>query len=196
MADYCPVAKKPTLTEISLGHFRACDGVFVWNPPIKVLVDARPTPVFFPTSTLARAVCCLALLIAGCDNAAPRPPEDLRPWVAVTGMYALMSPSPAPLPPAPAPGAKCENCRGTGLVGDGNGAGNTCPVCKGSGVTPVAVSPAGAPDTPQARSAAPGASGYATRGPSVSTEEAPVFRVVCEDGTCRRIKIQPNATAR
>lgn len=196
MADYCPVARRPTFHDLASGHFRAIGGVWVWHPPIKVMQMRWGIAHYPSTSSLARAVCCLALLIAGCDNADPRPPEDLRPWVAVTGMYALMAPSPAPLPPAPAPGAKCENCRGTGLVGDGNGAGNTCPVCKGSGVTPVTVSPAGAPDTPQARSAAPGASGYATRGPSVPTEEAPVFRVVCEDGTCRRIKIQPNATAR
>lgn len=155
--------------------------------------------------TLPRILICLALLVAGCRPASP-PPPDLRPWIAVTGVYALMSPSPAPLPPAPAPGAACENCRGTGKVGDGT-VFTTCTVCGGTGVTPskapaaplLPVPTAGGSVGPPARSAAPGASGSITRGlpvftvpPAASVEAAgPTFKIVCEDGVCRRIKIMP-----
>lgn len=135
------------------------------------------------------------LLVAGCRPASP-PPPDLRPWIAVTGVYALMSPSPAPLPPAPAPGAKCENCRGTGKVGDGT-AFETCTVCGGTGVTPAKAPAAPLPPVPTVggsvepptRSAAPGASVVL---PASSGEAAgPTFKIVCEDGVCRRIKITP-----
>jgi len=157
-----------------------------------------------------RILICLALLlVAGCRPASP-PPPDLRPWIAVTGVYALMAPAIAPLPPSPAPGAKCENCRGTGKVGDGT-VFETCSVCGGTGVTPSKalreaataslppVPTAGVSVDPPARSAAPGASGSITRGlpvpavlPAASGEAAgPTFQIVCEDGVCRRIKITP-----
>ena len=148
-----------------------------------------------------RILICLALLVTGCRPASP-PPPDLRPWIAVTGVYALMSPSPAPLPPAPAPGAPCENCRGTGKVGDGTSF-EVCTVCNGTGVTPAKaprepeaasrtpVPTVGVSVDPPARFAAPGASGSLTRGLPVPTEEAPTFKIVCEDGVCRRIKITP-----
>lgn len=136
------------------------------------------------------AVVFVCLLVTGC-RPAPPPPPDLRPWIAVTGVYALMSPSPAPLPPAPAPGAVCENCRGKGKVGDGT-VFTTCTVCGGTGVTPSKATAAPLPLVPTvgvspARSAAPGAS----QGLPVPTEEGPTFKIVCEDGVCRRIKITP-----
>lgn len=157
---------------------------------------------------LSRTLVCLCILAAGCRPSPP--PPDLRPWIAVTGVYSLMAPAIAPLPPSPAPGAKCENCRGTGKVGD-SVVGETCPVCGGTGVTPskapreaetaslTPVSTVGGSVEPQARSAAPGASGSITRGlpvpavlPAASGEAAgPTFRIVCEDGVCRRIKITP-----
>jgi len=146
----------------------------------------------------------VCILVAGCRP--PPPPTDLRPWIAVTGVYSLMAPAIAPLPPAPAPRAACENCRGTGKVGD-SVVGETCPVCGGTGVksskAPAAplppVSTVGGSVEPPARSAAPGASGSITRGlpvpavlPAASGEAAgPTFRIVCEDGVCRRIKITP-----
>lgn len=112
-------------------------------------------------------VAALAMALQGCADAAR---AELRPWVATSGMLALMSPSPAPLPPAPTPGAKCGNCRGTGIVGDKK-TGIRCPECGGTGVVPVSsVGEA-------ARSAAPGAT----------------FRIVCEDGVCRRITIAPTS---
>jgi len=158
-----------------------------------------------------RILICLALLlVAGCRPASP-PPPDLRPWIAVTGVYSLMSPAVAPLPPSPAPGAKCGNCRGTGKVGD-SVVGETCPVCGGTGVTPSKAPAAPLPPVPtvggsvepQARSAAPVASGSITRGLPVSTvppaapveAAGPTFKIVCEDGVCRRVEIPRNATRR
>jgi hypothetical protein len=146
---------------------------------------------------LSRTLVCLALLATGCRPSSP--PPDLRPWLATSGMYCLMSPSPAPLPPAPTPGAKCENCRGTGIVGDGT-VGGTCPICGGTGVAPAKkaqaspetpVSSAGGQMPPPARFAAPGA----PEAVSVGTVGGPTFRVVCEDGVCRRVKVMP-ATGR
>lgn len=195
--NFCPVARRPTIDDLANGHFRAAGGVWRWIPPIKVYARQEWLPPQMNHAAIAKAVCCLALLVAGCRPASP-PPPDLRPWIAVTGVYALMSPSPAPLPPAPAPGAACENCRGTGKVGDGT-VFTTCTVCNGTGVTPSKAPAAPLPPVPtvggsvdpQARSAASGASGSLTRGLPVSTEEAPTFKIVCEDGVCRRIKITP-----
>jgi hypothetical protein len=181
------------------GGFAEEDGLFVWHPPVAVVGRMEWGSIVHVAApnNLAKAICCLALLVAGCRPASP-PPPDLRPWIAVTGVYALMAPAIAPLPPAPAPGAPCENCRGTGKVGDGT-VFETCSVCGGTGVTPSKapaaplppVPTAGVSVDPPARSAAPGASGSLTRGLPVSTEEAPTFRIVCEDGVCRKIRVLP-----
>ena len=183
------------------GYFGDEDGLFVWHPLIPVFGRmAWGSITHVPSArSLAKAICCLALLVAGCRPASP-PPPDLRPWIAVTGVYAMMSPSPAPLPPAPAPGAACENCRGTGKVGD-SVVGETCPICGGTGVTPAKAPAAPLPPVPTvgvspARSAAPGLPVPTEEAPAVlpaaSVEAAgPTFRVVCEDGVCRRIKITP-----
>jgi hypothetical protein len=57
---------------------------------------------------------------------------DLQPIVAVGGAYGVVGvtrrPAPAPItPPAPKPG-QCENCGGTGFVGDGR-VKVPCPLC-------------------------------------------------------------------
>lgn len=52
------------------------------------------------------------------------------------------APSPAPKPPKP---AVCENCNGTGKVGDGR-VSVVCPVCRGSGKPIVSVLVPGCPD--------------------------------------------------
>lgn len=194
--NFCPVARRPTIDDLANGHFRAAGGVWRWIPPIKVYAKQEWLPPEMNTTAIAKAICCLALLVTGC-RPAPPPPPDLRPWIAVTGVYALMSPSPAPLPPAPAPGAACENCRGTGKVGD-SVVGETCPICGGTGVTPSKAPAAPLPPVStvgvSARSAAPGAPAVL---PAAPVEAAgPTFRVVCEDGVCRKIRIQPNPTAR
>jgi hypothetical protein len=195
--NFCPVARRPTVQDLANGHFRASGGVWRWIPPIKVYLKQEWLPPQMDYAALSKAICCLAILVTGCRPASP-PPPDLRPWIAVTGVYALMAPAIAPLPPAPAPGAPCENCRGTGKVGDGT-VFETCSVCGGTGVTPSKapaaplppVPTAGVSVDPPARSAAPGASGSLTRGLPVPTEEAPTFRIVCEDGVCRKIRVLP-----
>jgi len=168
-------------------------------PPPPPPPEPTATPVYWPCETRKwfSWLPVVLLLVAGCR---PAPPPDLRPWIAVTGAYSLLAPAIAPLPPAPAPGALCENCRGTGKVGDGT-VFETCSVCGGTGVTPVKalreapaaplppVPTVGGSVEPQARSAVPGASVVL---PAASGEAAgPTFRIVCEDGVCRRIKITP-----
>jgi hypothetical protein len=170
--------------------------VFIPPPPPP---ETTASPVYWPCETKKwfSWLPVVLLLVAGC-RPAPPPPPDLRPWIAVTGVYSLMAPAIAPLPPAPAPGAPCENCRGTGKVGDGT-VFETCSVCGGTGVTPSKapaaplppVPTAGVSVDPPARSAAPGGSGSLTRGLPVPTEEAPTFRIVCEDGVCRKIRVTP-----
>lgn len=131
-------------------------------------------------SDLCKAVGCLAVLIAGCAPAKPAAKADLRPFIATSGMIALMAPSPAPLPPAPTPGAKCEQCSGTGILGDGR-VSVKCTACDGTGVV-------------QSR-----ASHVPMASPVVVTdggEPPPTFRVVCEDGVCRRIKIATPTSTR
>ena len=145
---------------------------------------------------MQKIIAAIVVLCAGCSLSPSRPP-DLRAWIAVTGAYSLMSPSPAPLPPAPAPGATCENCRGTGRVGDST-VSSVCPICKGSGVTPSG-KPLEAPlppALPSGASAPPRASSAVPAPARAAMDDAPMFRIVCEDGICRRIRIQPNSTAR
>lgn len=75
---------------------------------------------------------CLVLL-SGCVLSSPADPtitadlacEGAR--LAIT--YRLKPPSPSP---APAPSGQCENCNGTGKIGDGRIV-MTCPECRGTG---------------------------------------------------------------
>lgn len=195
MSDHCPVARQPTIHDLAFGHFRAKDGVWNWIPPIRVVGYMELLPPQMPSARLlAKAVFCLAVLLPGCGS--PPAPPDLRAQIATSGMLALMLPSPAPLPPAPTPGAKCENCRGTGIVGD-SVVGKTCPVCKGSGVTPAEAPPSSSGDWVPARPVRPVVSPvgeparFAAPAPVVSPVEGPTFRIVCEDGQCRRVQIAP-----
>lgn len=74
------------------------------------------------------SVCFVAL--AGCTAASK---EDLRPFVAASGYYAIMESQATPTPaPAPKPGPRtCENCNGLGYLTDGT-VRSICPVCKGN----------------------------------------------------------------
>jgi RecJ-like exonuclease len=74
----------------------------------------------------------LVALLAGCSSAA----EDLRPFVAVAGRYSLM----ADKKPGPAIQTDCNNCRGTGKVGDGT-VSSKCPVCNGTGKVTSSAAP-------------------------------------------------------
>lgn len=83
---------------------------------------------------MCRSLIVLAVLAAGCSSAS----SDLRPFVAVAGKYSLMEKT-SPTP-SPKPDGLCENCRGTGKVGDGRVA-VTCPVCDGTGKSKTAEAP-------------------------------------------------------
>ena len=72
-----------------------------------------------------RLIAILLVAAAGCSQQ-----QNLQPWIAVTGNYAIqampVSPAPAPAPspapapkPGPAPTKTCDACRGRGYVGDG-----------------------------------------------------------------------------
>jgi len=80
----------------------------------------------------------LALIVAlvvlsGCSPASPGRDRDAK--ALACGVLAVMpagvAPSPSPRP-SPTP-TKCENCNGTGRVGDGR-VFVPCPVCGGDGV--------------------------------------------------------------
>jgi hypothetical protein len=77
----------------------------------------------------------LALVLVGCVDSGPVDPTiaaDLAcEGARVAVLYRLMPPSPSPAPASDA----CENCNGTGKVGDGRIM-NTCQVCKGTGKKP------------------------------------------------------------
>ena len=78
----------------------------------------------------------LALVLAGCVDRGPVDPTiaaDLAcEGARVAVLYRLKPPSPAPASDA------CENCNGTGKVGDGRIM-STCRACGGTGKTPKSV---------------------------------------------------------
>lgn len=72
-----------------------------------------------------RWLLCL-LVFAGCT---PQP-QNLQPLVAVAGAYTMMQQPDSPDGPVD---GRCDNCGGTGKLGDGRVAVD-CPVCGGDGV--------------------------------------------------------------
>lgn len=62
-------------------------------------------------------------------------PAHAGEFVSLISAAAAATASPAPLPPAPAPApsGECDNCNGTGKLGDGT-VFVPCPVCGGDGV--------------------------------------------------------------
>jgi len=88
---------------------------------------------------MIRLITIIALiLVAGCvepiDAARRRDAKAIACGVLATDSLDS-APSPTPTPnPAPTPGPKkCDNCNGTGRVGDGR-VFVPCPVCGGTGV--------------------------------------------------------------
>lgn len=80
-------------------------------------------------------VVLMVIVFAGCR---PAEHDDLRPFVAAAGYYAIMESQATPTP-APKPGPRaCENCNGLGYLTDGT-VRTVCPVCKGNKVTSGAV---------------------------------------------------------
>jgi hypothetical protein len=86
-----------------------------------------------------RTLLLVAVLLAGCvpgvavDDAAIT--ADLACEAARSAVLLSHQITPGPTPPAPpkpAPG-KCANCKGTGIIGDGNSIKLPCPICKGTG---------------------------------------------------------------
>ena len=82
-----------------------------------------------------RWLALLALVLVGCVDSGPTDPTiaaDLAcEGARVAVLYRLKPPSPSPAPVSDA----CENCNGTGKVGDGRIM-STCQVCKGTGKKP------------------------------------------------------------
>lgn len=77
------------------------------------------------------------LVVVGC--VAPGVPDDptLTADLAVETALLVAELRNGP-PPAPAPRGECENCNGTGKIGDGRIV-MTCPVCNGTGKAVVSV---------------------------------------------------------
>lgn len=77
---------------------------------------------------LATVITLGALVVTvGCGHAQPR---NLQPVVAVYGCYTMLT---APVSPDAPVDGRCDNCSGTGKVGDGRVMVD-CPVCGGDGV--------------------------------------------------------------
>jgi hypothetical protein len=86
-----------------------------------------------------RKLLCLLFLLSGCSQQLSKVDYDYeKAHAAVTlAKYQLDLPDvvPGPKPePGPQPGGQCENCNGTGKVGDGR-VFVPCPKCGGDGIT-------------------------------------------------------------
>lgn len=79
------------------------------------------------------------LVTLGCNPQVPAKPQLLpdhyyTPSIAASAGLTLSAPTiPSPTPPSPAPAGKCDNCNGTGRLGDGT-VSVSCPVCGGDGI--------------------------------------------------------------
>jgi hypothetical protein len=84
-----------------------------------------------------RLACVIvALVLAGCRPTIDYP--DVYADLACETAYSVVRLR-EQIAPTPAPKSdKCENCDGTGKIGDGRIV-MTCPVCKGTGKTPKSV---------------------------------------------------------
>jgi hypothetical protein len=84
-----------------------------------------------------RYVMLFMLVVVGC--VAPGFPDDptITADLAVETALLVAELRNGP-PPAPAPRGECENCNGTGKIGDGRIV-MTCPVCNGTGKPVVSV---------------------------------------------------------
>lgn len=73
----------------------------------------------------------LLAFVAGCGTAADR--SGMYADLACEAAYAVtrLRSQITPTPP-PAPSGKCDNCNGTGIIGDGR-VKIQCPECKGTG---------------------------------------------------------------
>lgn len=140
------------------------------------------------------ALLFLLLVATGCTPDVP-PLGSYAPAISVAlGLAAQPGPVPAPKPePGPKPGSKCENCSGTGRLGDGR-VSVDCPVCI-DGIVPPAIqakqprtgksAPVRASAPAPAVEAPPGAAaGVRTPAPRVV---ARVAYVCGPDGKCRQV---------
>jgi hypothetical protein len=138
------------------------------------------------------------LLLTGCTPDVP-PLGTYAPAISVAlGLAAQPGPGPAPKPePGPKPGSKCENCDGTGRLGDGR-VSVDCPVCI-DGIVPPAIQPAIQAKQPRTGTSAPvrasaPAPAAATPTGSAAGVRTPAPRVVARvayvcgpDGKCRQV---------
>jgi hypothetical protein len=78
-----------------------------------------------------RWLVCLLLAVVGCVASIPDDPSLTADLAAETArmVVQLRHDAPAPTPPS---GEACENCGGTGKLGDGR-ISVPCPICKGTG---------------------------------------------------------------
>lgn len=79
-----------------------------------------------------RYLIAMLIVVTGCVMSLPSDTGVTADLAAETArMVVQLRNQPAPTPPKPADN-KCENCDGTGKVGDGRIVA-TCPVCRGTG---------------------------------------------------------------
>lgn len=87
------------------------------------------------------ALCAVAAaVVVGCQRGpvqvAPGDSPALTAELAVEGAKALLRSRAAPKPVVP---GVCQNCNGTGKIGDSVNVVRTCPVCRGTGKSTVSV---------------------------------------------------------
>lgn len=75
-----------------------------------------------------RWLVCLALMFAGCVGSIPDDPTITADLACEASRMLVQLQQDAP----PAPAGQCENCGGTGKIGDGRIV-MECPVCHGTG---------------------------------------------------------------
>lgn len=81
-----------------------------------------------------RWLVCFAVVMVGCVATLPDDDSVTADFACETARAVVQMRQ--SMPPSPAPNAgECENCNGTGKIGDGRIV-LTCPACRGTGRTP------------------------------------------------------------
>lgn len=79
-----------------------------------------------------RIVIVFSLATVGCVASLPADPGISADLATEAARMVLVLRQGLPPAPAPAPAGECDNCNGTGKIGDGRIV-MTCPVCQGTG---------------------------------------------------------------
>lgn len=139
----------------------------------------------FMTRLIVVLMLLLFVVCMGCNSTTAIPaPGTHTPLIAsVAGLVTASDGTPAPNPPTPpVPSGVCDNCKGTGKLGDGT-VSVPCPVCGGDGRTDNEPPPAPKPKEVPRVDPVPPIASY--------QDAVKAFDGMCVDGNCDK----PAATA-